>query len=61
MQNTLAWKFIYDKTLLLRESFVQKLVTGEEGADMNRRAIQVIDMIMKVPAKLVQEGKERRS
>ena len=61
MQNLIAWKCLYDNILRLRESFVQKLVTGEDGAAENRRAIVVMDAILKMPAKMVQDGKERRS
>ena len=59
MQSLLAWKVLYDNVLRLRESFVQKLVAGEEGAELNRRAIVVMDLILKMPAKMVEDGKRR--
>lgn len=60
MQNLLAWKVMYDNIVRLRESFVQKLVAGEDGASEMRKAIVVLDSILKLPAKFIEDGKRAR-
>ena len=51
---------MYNNILRLRESFVQKLIAGEDGAGENRKAIVVMDSILKMPAVLVQDGKNAK-
>jgi len=58
--QTLAWKTMYNNILRLRESFVQKLIAGDELGIENRRAIVVLDAILKMPAALVEIGNRQK-
>ena len=60
LQQSLAWKTMYNNVLRLRESFVQKLIVGDEDAVQTRKAIVVMDAILKMPAALVEDGKRAR-
>ena len=60
MSQTLAWKTMYNNILRLRESFVQKLIAGDESGIENRKAIVVLDAILKMPAALVEIGNRQK-
>jgi len=60
LQEMLAWKSMYNNILWLRESYVQMLLAGDNNAAQNRKAIVVMDSILKMPAALGEIGKRAK-
>jgi hypothetical protein len=53
MVKMTAWKHLHDSILTLREEFVQALISGEDGAEDNRKAIWLLESLLRVPSAMI--------
>ena len=59
--RTEGWRFVYAFVLSLREACVQQLVSGSgHDADNWRQAVRMLELVLKQPAKSIEDGKRAR-
>jgi len=61
LQESKAWQHFRDNVLTLRESMVQAWLAGKAGAENYRLTIKLCDDLLRVPQKMIEEGKRAQS
>ena len=61
MLDSMAWRHVTENLVRLREQFIQALVDGADGAASFREGIKLIDAVLRVPDKMITEGKSARA
>lgn len=60
LEDSLAWQTMRDNILALRDFYFQKFTVEGVDANENRKAIVVMESILKMPAALVEDGNRAR-
>lgn len=61
LQQLQAWEHLRNNMLTMRETLIEQLTSDPIKYSQNAKTIQVIGLILKVPAKMIEDGKFARS
>jgi hypothetical protein len=60
LQGLQAWEHLRNNMLAMRETLIEQLTSDPAKYASNAKTIQVIGLILKVPAKMIEDGKSAR-